>query len=361
LDEKLFNVLTIPDDYEVISASQNSLPDLKFPNAGRGIVDKRINQGLEMQNNFHGLNKLKVNQIFTVKGNKLEYGLIHESGESALNEEGQLINKDGEDAEMDEDFSPPKFPIFVKTRIEKISAHIAKVITENKDKEKSFERCKKELKELLDLDEKDFKDFKTPEGKKELEIKISEEAIDKIKKFKLEKKLPEDFDDAFKDKNLLKNIERFWKFDDWLKLRTTYRGFKTKEWDDKISKADKKKDDATKKKRDADKKDREKYKGLEDEENETEKELRKVKKDKQDWLQDFGNIFPANSPPEFKELKEIIDRLYDFIAKYIVPLGEKDLEELEKYKKNLELFLNGPSYPWNVVDQQSEKTVLIIK
>jgi DNA repair exonuclease SbcCD ATPase subunit len=141
-------------------------------------------------------------------------------------------------------------------------------------------------------------------------------------------------------------------------LRTTYKVFKTDEWDDEISKAEKNKDEAEKKRRDADKKDRKKYEALEDK---SEEELREVKEDKQEWLKDFGNIVPVNPPPEFTELKNKIYKYYNFIIKYTDPLSETDLEELEKYKKNLDRFLNEPSYPCYVVDQQSEKPVLIIK
>jgi hypothetical protein len=236
------------------------------------------------------------------------------------------------------------------------SKHLNEVIQKQKDAEETFEVYKKELKELLDA-KLDFSN-KTPEGKKELEIEISEEAIDQIEKFKLEKKLPKDFDKAFKDKNLMKLSQQIWEFDSWSNLRKTYKVFKTDEWDDEISKAEKNKDEAEKKRRDADKKDRKKYEALEDK---SEEELREVKEDKQEWLKDFGNIVPVNPPPEFTELKNKIYKYYNFIIKYTDPLSETDLEELEKYKKNLDRFLNEPSYPCYVVDQQSEKPVLIIK
>ena len=90
--------------------------------------------------------------------------------------------------------------------------------------------------------------------------------------------------------------------------------------------------------------------------------LEKIDKEKTDW-EDLWVDWIENKeiPSEFINLERGINSNYKNIAKYMDPLSKEDLEKLEEYKKNLELFVNGPSYPWLVVDQQSEKPILIIK
>ena len=90
--------------------------------------------------------------------------------------------------------------------------------------------------------------------------------------------------------------------------------------------------------------------------------LEKINKEKTDWGELWGDwIKNKEIPSEFSDLERGINSNYKIIAQYMEPLSKEDLEKLEEYKKNLELFINGPSYPWLVVDQQSEKPILIIK
>jgi hypothetical protein len=351
MEKKSFEKLTIPDAYEVKPESQNSVPNLKFPNAGRGARDKRINSPGSFTNSFLCLNKLIVKQDFRKQGNKLEYVLIHESGESALNEEGQLINKDGKVAEMDDKFSyPPAEPILVKEKIENISTQISTVIEKDNNATARYEKSIEELKELLS------KKLDFQKQKEELEIQISKYAIDQIKKFKLEKKLPNDFPNAFKQKSLLNNLN--WRFKEWTDLKQDYKSYKKNEWEKK-----------EKKERDEFEKEKVKLKRNQKYKEEKEKlekkrddGLEKIDKEKTDW-EDLWVDWIENKeiPSEFINLERGINSNYKNIAKYMDPLSKEDLEKLEEYKKNLELFVNGPSYPWLVVDQQSEKPILIIK
>ena len=354
VDEKLFENLTIPDAYEVKSESQNSVPNLKFP-TGLRITDKRISKGRpNFVNYFKCLSELKVNQIFREKGNKLEFGLIHKSGEDALNERGQLINQVGEIAEMNENFSEPITPRFVKEMIQGLPDHISEVVSYNQGKEGEFMKKKQKLAGLLGSS------FDPKEYSTDLELEISEKAVSKIKK--LEKELPRDFEKAFKGKNLLLPGSGAMKFDTWKEITQTYKSYKTAEWDGKIKSAEKKAKEAKKNFDDlkGNKNDKKKYEQLENKKNETEAALKGGRKDKEKWDKNFTSEFPSESN-EFKDLKTTIEISMYFFKTYSEPLSEVELESLKNYKEQLKLFLNGPSYPWHVLDQRSEKPMFIIK
>jgi len=354
LDEKLFENLTIPDAYEVKSESQNSVPNLKFP-TGLRITDKRISKGKpNFVNYLKCLSELKVNQIFREKGNKLEFGLIHKSGEDALNERGQLINQVGEIAEMNENFSEPITPRVVKEMIQGLPDHISEVISDNQGKEGEFMKENQKLAGLLGSS------FDPKEYSTDLELEISEKAVSKIKK--LEKELPRDFEKAFKDKNLLLFVAGTMKFDTWKEITQTYKSYKAEEWDGKIESAKTKAEEAKDKFEglEGNKNDKEKYEQLKNKKNETEAALKGVRKDEEKWDRNFTSEFPSESK-EFNILKTTIQRSMAFFKTYSAPLSEVELESLKNYKEQIELFLNGPSYPWHVLDQRSEKPMFIIK
>ena len=355
LDRESFTNLKIPDNLKVTASSR--IPNLDFPsNLGNGIYDKRITLGKsDITNYFSALNKLQVVLNFEEKGNKLKFGLIHENGgESALNERGQLINQSGKLAEINEYFNETDKPYVLKEYVNSLSKYLDEIISINRDKDKNFIDAKQKLSGLLGRSLDPDQDFE------KLKLAISAKAISNIMKFEFEKKLPTDFNKAFKNKNLFKYDAGTMKFDTWADLTLSYKKFKEEEWDKKIGTA-KEKFDKAKEDLDEAKNNKQDIKKLSEKTEKTEKDLKELKKQKSDYDSKFRSTFPVKSPSGFHNLKATIESSLFTIKNYSEPLGDNDLALLKNYQENLQNFISGPSYPWYVIDPQTERKILFIQ
>ncbi|MDG1326462.1 MAG: hypothetical protein P8P49_11910 [Opitutales bacterium] len=346
VDKKSFPKLKIDDaNFSVISSSK--IPDLKFKLDDK---DVRITKRKERTVNFfRALNKLTVKE-FWAKSN-LKYELFHENG-PATNKNGELLTKDSNKlAGLSEYFHESPTAILIRDQISNIVKYIDELISANEGQEKNYNDSKQELNTLL----KSQLDFSKKH--EETEIEITDKAISKITKFTFHNKLSSDIKsvikNTFKKKNLFKynKSSETYKFFDWYELKESCVDYKKESYDKKISDAKDKLNQLNKRK-----KGNEKLQNLEEEIEESKNNLSEVRKDSHN----FEYIFPKE-PKEFKKFKTTLEKCLSAAIRKQKPLSEKEVKSLKEYKNNLQNFLEGPQYPWQVENKTSKNIVLIIE